>query len=97
MSANNSISARTQRLNKLIECCSDDSNGSQSIQSLNRETLLDAFDVLYSECSKDALRKHDRNIVTFTKKCKYISFICEIFLKLKCQRIILMFGLNKHK
>lgn len=95
MSANNSISARTQRLNKLIVCCSDESNavgtqnaasatiggGSSSIsrsggggcavgQTLNRETLLDAFDVLYNECNKDALRKTDRNIGEFSKKCK---------------------------
>lgn len=90
MSANNSISARTQRLNKLIVCCSDESNavGTHSAtsaaisggsgsghsgavgQSLNRETLLDAFDVLYQECSKDALRKNDRNIGDFSKKCK---------------------------
>lgn len=92
MSANNSISARTQRLNKLIVCCSDESNvvGTHSAasaaigggggggisgggtvgQSLNRETLLDAFDVLYNECSKDALRKNDRNVGEFSKKCK---------------------------
>lgn len=90
MSANNSISARTQRLNKLIVCCSDESNvvGTHSAavttgtaaaaatnggQSLNRETLLDAFDVLYNECSKDALRKNDRNIGDFSKKCKLIE------------------------
>lgn len=85
MSANNSIGARTQRLNKLIVCCSDESNavGTHSAvsvatssgggavgQSLNRETLLDAFDVLYNECSKDALRKNDRSIGDFSKKCK---------------------------
>lgn len=87
MSANNSISARTQRLNKLIVCCSDESNvGTHTTaataattattattitgQALNREILLDAFDVLYNECSKDALRKNDRNIGDFSKKCK---------------------------
>lgn len=78
MSANNSISARTQRLNKLIVCCSDESNAgthtaavaSVAGQSLNRETLLDAFDVLYNECSKDALRRNERNIGDFSKKCK---------------------------
>lgn len=78
MSANNSISARTQRLNKLIVCCSDESNvgthvsaaATATAQSLNRETLLDAFDVLYNECSKDAFRKSDRNVGDFSKKCK---------------------------
>lgn len=72
MSANNSISARTQRLNKLIVSCSDDSKlGSKSNASINRETLLDAFDVLFNECSKDALKKTDRSIGEFSKKCKF--------------------------
>lgn len=71
MSANNSISSRTHRLNKIIICGSDDlSSGGQSNVTLNRETLLDAFDVLYNECNKDALKKSDRNILEFTKKCK---------------------------
>lgn len=80
MSANNSISARTQRLNKLIVCCSDESNvgthtaaAASAGQPLNRETLLDAFDVLYNECNKDAHRKNDRNIGDFSKKCKCVS------------------------
>lgn len=71
MSANNSISSRTQRLNKAIVCCSDNLNsGATTNNLLNRETLLDAFDVLYNECNKDALKKCDRNIFDFTKKCK---------------------------
>lgn len=75
MSANNSISARTQRLNKLIVSCSDDSNAAtQSSVLLNRETLLDAFNVLYDECNKDALKKNDRSIGEFSKKCKFIPF-----------------------
>lgn len=68
MSANNSINTRTHRLNKMIVSCSDDLNGGQP---LNRETLLDAFDVLYNECNKDAIKKNDRNIFEFTKKCKF--------------------------
>lgn len=72
MSASNSIISRTHRLNKLIVCSSDDLNfGGQT--SLNRETLLDAFNVLYNECNKDALKKSDRNIFEFTKKCKFCN------------------------
>lgn len=72
MSANNSISSRTQRLNKQIVCCSDNLNSGNHSNSvlLNRETLLDTFDVLYNECNKDALKKSDRNVLDFTKKCK---------------------------
>lgn len=75
MSANNSIISRTHRLNKLIVSCSDDLNfNSQSNAALHRETLLDAFDVLYNECNKDALKKNDRNIFEFTKKCKVFIY-----------------------
>lgn len=71
MSAHNSVISRTHRLNKLIVCCSDGLNsGSQTNITLNRETLLDAFDVLYDECNKDALKKNDRNSLEFAKKCK---------------------------
>lgn len=66
MAANNSVSARTHRLNKLIVAGCDDA----STVALNRETLLDAFNVLYNECSKDALKKQDSNVFDFEKKCK---------------------------
>lgn len=74
MSANNSISTRTQRLNKIIVSCSDESNNADNRNSIsiNREILLDAFDVLYNECKKDALKKSDPNIFDFTKKCKWL-------------------------
>lgn len=76
MSVNNSISARIQRLNKLILSSTDNAcSGSESKLFLNRETLLDAFDVLYSQCNKDALKKTDRNILDFSKKCKLMSSI----------------------
>lgn len=68
MAANNSVSARTTRLNKLIVTGCDDA----AAAALNRETLLDAFNVLYGECSKDALKKNDSNIFDFVKKCKCI-------------------------
>lgn len=68
MAANNSVSARTNRLTKLIVAGCDDA----SAIALNRETLLDAFNALYNECSKDALKKNDSNIFDFVKKCKCI-------------------------
>lgn len=77
MSANNSISARTQRLNKLIVSCLDDSKNAgvaNATTILNRETLLDAFNALYNECNKDAVKKGDTNIFEFTKKCKFFLF-----------------------
>lgn len=74
MSVKNSISVRTQRLDKLILCRMDDSTTENNTTSLNRDTLLDAFDVLYNECNKDALKNHNANILDFTKKCKYLSY-----------------------
>lgn len=38
-------------------------------EALTREGLLDAFCLLYNECSKDSLKKRDRNIVEFVHKC----------------------------
>lgn len=72
MSATNSISTRTQRLNKLIVSSSDESNNvdDKNAVALNRETLLDAFDVLYNECQKDPTKKSDPHVYDFTKKCK---------------------------
>lgn len=69
MEANNSVCARTNRLNKLIVTGCDDA----SAITLNRETLLDAFNVLYNECTKDALKKNDSNVFDFVKKCKWPS------------------------
>lgn len=73
MSANNSISARTQRLNKLIVSCSDESSNAdeKNAVALNREALLDAFDVLYNEYQKDPSKKIDSSTYDFTKKCKF--------------------------
>lgn len=77
MSVNNSISARIQRLNKLILSSTDGSNVEKSSKIfLNRETLLDAFDVLFNQCNKDALKKTDRNISDFGKKCNIVLLFC---------------------
>lgn len=50
----------------------DDLSIKNNTTSLNRDTLLDAFDVLYNECNKDALKNHNANILDFTKKCRYL-------------------------
>lgn len=73
MSSNNSISARTQRLNNLIVSRSDKSKivDEKNAVVLNREVLLDAFDVLFNECQKDATKKTDHNVYDFAKKCKF--------------------------
>lgn len=72
MSASDSIGARTIRLNKIILGKSETNlkNAKQLAATLNRETLLDAFTVLYNECDKDGLKKHDQNIFEFANKCK---------------------------
>lgn len=75
MSVNNSIGARLQRLNKqILNSAIDSKRDTQPELILNRETLLDAFDVLYAQCNKDALKKSDRNILDFSKKCKLLKF-----------------------
>lgn len=80
MSTNNSISARTQRLNKFIVSCSDESSNvdEKNAVALNREALLDAFDVLFNEYQKDPIRKTDASTYDFTKKCKFIARFLDI-------------------
>lgn len=72
MSASDSISARTIRLNKLILGKNETNlrNAKQLAATLNRETLLDAFTVLYNECDKDGLKKHDLHVFEFANKCE---------------------------
>ncbi|XP_054085600.1 citron Rho-interacting kinase-like [Zeugodacus cucurbitae] len=41
-------------------------------EALTREGLLDAFCLLYNECSKDSLKKRDRNIAEFVHKYRPI-------------------------
>lgn len=38
---------------------------------LNRESLLDAFCLLYNECDKESLRKRDKHIAEFVNKCMF--------------------------
>lgn len=70
------IATRTARLNGLVlgRATSDAGHGATGNGDLqvaiSREGLLDSLFVLYDECSKDALRKKDKNIADFVKKCK---------------------------
>lgn len=74
MSANSSlpISSRASRLNSLIlnrpECLSKEQK--EVCSAINREGLLDALFLLYDECSKEALKKRNKNIHDFATKCK---------------------------
>lgn len=56
------ISVRVARINSEI---TGKSNGKN--QLLHRETLLDALQVLYDECSAESMQK-DSNIAEFVKK-----------------------------
>ncbi|ETN66616.1 citron ser/thr kinase [Anopheles darlingi] len=72
------IATRTARLNGLVlgRAASDaghgaTGNGNMQV-AISREGLLDSLFVLYDECSKDALRKKDKNIADFVKKYRPI-------------------------
>lgn len=73
MSGNSSIpiSSRASRLNSLIlnrpETLSKEQK--EVCSAINREGLLDALFLLYDECSKDALKKRNKNIQEFATKC----------------------------
>lgn len=38
--------------------------------ALSREGLLDSLFVLYEECSKDVIKKKDKNVADFVNKCE---------------------------
>lgn len=66
------INSRASRLNSLIlnrpELLSKEQKDICS--AINREGLLDALFVLYDECSKENLKKRNKNIEEFASKCK---------------------------
>ncbi|XP_053675255.1 citron rho-interacting kinase [Anopheles nili] len=77
------IAARTACLNDLIlgrtngdgGFAGKDSAGGNDINlevALSREGLLDSLIVLYDECSKDAIKKKDKNIAEFVSKYRPI-------------------------
>lgn len=75
------ISVRTTRLNKLL--LGDGGSGNEGVVSkqladaLNRESLLDALSVLYTECQKESQKKStDKHVNEFVSKCKQaVKFI----------------------
>lgn len=65
------IGVRITRLNNLILGQSDSAKCTKELSDgLSREGLLDGLFVLYEECSKDAMKKKDKNITDFISKCK---------------------------
>lgn len=38
---------------------------------MNRESLLDALTVLYTECEKESHKNNDKQVVEFVNKCKF--------------------------
>lgn len=74
MSGNSlSISARTTRLNSLIINRLETllkKEQREACRAINREGLLDALFLLFDECSKDAVKKRNKNIQDFVTKCE---------------------------
>lgn len=66
------ISVRTTRLNSLILGRSEATSKIPKpvANGLCRESLLDTLCLLYDECNKDHLKKKDKNVHEFVKKCK---------------------------
>ena len=62
------VSSRITRLNQLLL----GKTPGRKVPLLDKETLLDAFMVLYNECNTDQMTK-DKNIATYVKKCKFIT------------------------
>ncbi|XP_048583175.1 citron Rho-interacting kinase isoform X2 [Nematostella vectensis] len=60
-----SITTRCAKLNQLFV---HKNGGRRSANVVSREALLDAFTVLFEECSSDHMKKKDKNIATFVKK-----------------------------
>lgn len=52
-------------------------------EAICRESLLDAFYLLYNECDKDVLKKRDKNIAEFVNKCKFLKFSKNFFVFVK--------------
>ena len=67
---NDSISTRCAKLNQIFAGKSVGRKSSPNGAGFTREALLDAFLVLFEECSSEFMFK-DKNISGFVKKCKY--------------------------
>uniref|UniRef100_A0A182JKQ7 non-specific serine/threonine protein kinase n=1 Tax=Anopheles atroparvus TaxID=41427 RepID=A0A182JKQ7_ANOAO len=74
------IAARTARLNNLVVGRANGADGktpgnvreSPLDVAISREGLLDSLFVLYEECSKDVIKKKDKNIAEFVSKYRPI-------------------------
>ncbi|XP_075159790.1 citron rho-interacting kinase sticky isoform X2 [Haematobia irritans] len=66
------ITVRITRLNNAILGGRGYGVSSELSDSVNREGLLDALCVLYSECDKEAVRKRDKNVMEFVNKYRRI-------------------------
>lgn len=74
-SKNEAISVRSARLNQIVlgnDAASKLKRGGHSVSDcLNRESLLDALTVLYSECQKESQKNNDKQVVEFVQKCEF--------------------------
>ncbi|KAI8120196.1 Citron Rho-interacting kinase [Lucilia cuprina] len=67
------ISVRTTRLNNVLLGGGRSYGVSAALaETMTRESLLDAFNLLYHECDKETLRKRDKNIAEFVNKYRSI-------------------------
>ncbi|KFB43925.1 AGAP006932-PA-like protein [Anopheles sinensis] len=69
------IAARTARLNNLVVGRTNGGDGKDDSNlevAISREGLLDSLFVLYDECSKDVIKKKDKNIAEFVSKYRPI-------------------------
>ena len=71
---NDSISTRCAKLNQIFAGKNVGRKSSPNGAGFTREALLDAFLVLFEECSSEFMLK-DKNISEFVKKCKYKELI----------------------
>ena len=69
------ISSRISRLNQLLL----GKTPGRKVPLLDKETLLDAFMVLFNECNTDAMME-DKNISTYIKKCKLFNIFFQLEL-----------------
>ncbi|XP_073843419.1 citron rho-interacting kinase sticky [Musca autumnalis] len=70
--SSDAISVRSVRLNNVLLGGRGYGVSTLLTEFLNRESLLDAFCLLYNECDKESLRKRDKHIAEFVNKYRSI-------------------------
>ncbi|XP_061399482.1 citron Rho-interacting kinase [Musca vetustissima] len=70
--SSDAISVRSVRLNNVLLGGRGYGVSTLLAEFMNRESLLDAFCLLYNECDKESLRKRDKHIAEFVNKYKSI-------------------------